>query len=59
MKLSLDEHWVGVWAYDMYIPRHRHGYGMTWPMDKHREKKTQEDLHGKTFGLLHTCHAHT
>jgi hypothetical protein len=30
---------VGVWAYDMYIPRHRHGYGMTWPMDKHREKE--------------------
>ncbi len=52
MKLSLDAHLVGVWAYDMYIPRHRHGYAMTWPMNKHREKKTQEYLHGKTFGLL-------
>ncbi len=47
MKYSLDEHSVGVWPYDMYIPRHKHGYGMTWPMDKHRGKKHKKIYMGR------------
>jgi hypothetical protein len=47
MKLSLDKHWVGVWVYDMCIPRHRHGYGMTWSMEKHREKKHKKIYMGR------------